>query len=131
MVRARVALNAGRAREAVEWLQPFEGAMAINGPGPVTLLTYGEALLAAGDTPAAIAQFRRLVRHRGLDAQAAEHTLVWVWLARAETRAGNLTAAAEAYETFFKRLPDADADVPLLRAASEELERLRSREGGS
>jgi serine/threonine protein kinase/tetratricopeptide (TPR) repeat protein len=124
MVRARVAMNAGRAREAVDALRPFEDRMMIQGPGPAALLTYGEALLEAGDAVGATAQFRRLVNQRGLEPHYIEHAIVFVWLGRAHTRAGEIAEARAAYERFFERWKDADADVPIFVEAKGEYARL-------
>jgi eukaryotic-like serine/threonine-protein kinase len=125
-LRARLALNAGRAAEAVKVLAPFQGSMLINGPGLLSVMTYGRALLQAGDFAAAISEFTRILDHPGLDPTAIEHPLALVWLGRTHARAGDVAEARKAYEQFLALWKDADPDVPILLEAKAEYAKLAS-----
>ncbi|HUE84820.1 MAG TPA: hypothetical protein VMO26_01970 [Vicinamibacterales bacterium] len=64
--------------------------MVTNGPGLAALLTYGQALLAAGDAAGAAVQFTRILNHRGLEPHLPEHAVALVWLGRAHAQTGNV-----------------------------------------
>ena len=124
-VRAELALNQKRPADAIRMLAPYEESFIINGPGLFTILVYGRALLASGDSQAAITQFTRIVEHPALDATQTEHAVVHVWLGRAHTAAKHSTEARRHYEQFFELWKDADPNVPLLLAAKTEYEKLK------
>jgi eukaryotic-like serine/threonine-protein kinase len=124
--RALVALNAGKPKEGIDVLAPFADFMIIDGPGLSALITYGRALLQAGDVDGAAAQFSRIISHPGLDATQIEHAVVHVWLGRTHAKAGHIDEARKSYERFLALWKDADPDVPLLIQAKAEYARLGS-----
>jgi hypothetical protein len=88
-----------------------------------------KSYLALGAGPQAAVEFQRILDHRGSDPFSAFHAVAPLGLARADAMAGNLAASAEAYERFLTNWRDADADVPVLRDAREELRRVASGRG--
>ena len=73
----------------------------------------------------AIEEFQRILAHRGTDPFSPVHPLALVGLARAFAMAGDISNSVKAYERFFSSWSSADSDVPLLRAARDEYERLK------
>jgi eukaryotic-like serine/threonine-protein kinase len=126
MLQAQLALNAGRAPEAVSRLAPLDGVLLIEGPGLRAIDTYGLALLATGDLDAAIAQFTRIADHPGFEATSPHHAVVFERLGRAQARAGRVADARKAYERFFALWKEADPDVPILVQARAEYAKLGS-----
>jgi tetratricopeptide (TPR) repeat protein len=126
LLQAQLALNDGRAPEAVSRLAPFEGVLLIEGSGLRAIDTYGVALLTTRDLDAAIAQFTRIADHPGLDAASPHHAVVFVRLGRAHAQAGHVADARKAYERFFALWKQADPDVPILVQARAEYAKLGS-----
>ena len=127
MVRAALALGRGEPRAAsaaLETARPYElGRMAALGP----LWLRGVALLRAGDAPSAAAEFGRILEHRGTDPFSIVYAAAPLWRARALAAAGRVDEAKAEYESLFAQWRGADADLPALRAAREEADRLRAR----
>jgi DNA-binding winged helix-turn-helix (wHTH) protein/tetratricopeptide (TPR) repeat protein len=134
-VRARVELNHGRAQHALDLLQaaiPYETGRT----GPmVPVYLRGQAYLAAGNGPAAAAEFQRLLDHPGLVGNDVTAALAHLYLGRARTLeaatlqspAANSTRAQAraAYQDFFALWSDADQDIPIFTAAKAEYSRLK------
>jgi eukaryotic-like serine/threonine-protein kinase len=123
-ILARIALHRGDGLHAIDLLRPFATSDMVEGPGPGTMYTRGQAHLAAGDTTGAVAEFRRLTDNPGFDPLAWEHALARLGLARAYARAGNTTAAQRAYRAVLEIWKDADEEVPAVQQARGEYERL-------
>jgi tetratricopeptide (TPR) repeat protein len=132
-LRALFSLHAGQPSQAIEQLQParsYEFANpAINFKAYFGALypvyVRGEAYLAANKGAEAVAEFQKILDHRGLvlvDPMAARAR---VELGRAWAMAGNRANARAAYEDFLTLWKDADPNVPLLAQARAELARLR------
>jgi hypothetical protein len=134
-IRARVELNHGRAQHALGLLQaaiPYETGRT----GPmIPVYLRGQAYLAAGNGPAAAAEFQRLRDHRGLVGNDVTAALAHLYLGRARTleattlqspAAENTKAQARAaYRDFFALWSDADQDIPIFTAAKAEYSRLK------
>jgi eukaryotic-like serine/threonine-protein kinase len=125
-VLARIMLQRGDGPQAIDLLRPFAGSDMVEGPGPGSIYTRGQAYLAAGDTTRAVAEFRRLTDHPGFDPLAWEHPLARLGLARAYARAGDTTAARRAYREVLEIWKDADEGVPVIERARQEYGRLES-----
>jgi eukaryotic-like serine/threonine-protein kinase len=134
-VRARLELNHGRAQHALDLLQaaiPYETGW--DGP-MVPVYLRGQAYLAAGNGPAAAAEFQRLLDHPGLVGNDVTAALAHLYLARARTleattlqspAADSTKAQARAaYRDFFALWSDADQDIPIFTAAKAEYSRLK------
>jgi tetratricopeptide (TPR) repeat protein len=117
---AQLALNRGRAAEAIAVLEPLKDSFVMEGPGLRALEIYARALVSAGALEAAVAQFNRIRQTPGLDPTSPIHAVVHVHLARVYTRLGRPADARKSYETFFELWKNADPDVAILRHARTE-----------
>jgi tetratricopeptide (TPR) repeat protein len=120
--RAAYALKRGDAAQAVSLLDQVKqfdmGFMA--GTGGVFL--RGEAYLHQKNGPAAVQEFERLTRNRGVDAFATERPLAHLGLARAAMLVGDATRARKEYQDFLALWKDADQDLPIFLTARKEYE---------
>jgi Tfp pilus assembly protein PilF len=87
---------------------------------PEGLLMRGWAYLAAGNAPAAQAEFRTIIDQRYVSAGAPSKPLAHLGLARAFEMEGNHAASRREYEALFQIWKDADADLPPLVQARKE-----------
>jgi len=92
--------------------------------GLVPLYLRGEAYLQQGDAARAIAEFERVLAHRGVDPFATVLPLSQLGLARAHARAGDPAGSRRAYEALFATWAPADGDFRLLGIARAEYGRL-------
>ena len=74
---------------------------------------------------AAVAEFQKILDHRGRVANGALGALAHLQLGRAYAMAADGAKARAAYEDFLALWKDADPDVPLQREAAAEYSRLR------
>jgi eukaryotic-like serine/threonine-protein kinase len=127
-VRAKLALNRGNPSEALEMLQAalpyelgettFSGEHAWNGLYPV--FVRGEAYLAARQSHEAVAEFQKILDHRGIVCNSPIGALAHLQLGRAYAMAGDAVNARAAYNDFLTLWKDADLDVPILKQAKAE-----------
>src|ERR1700722_17122530 len=127
-LRAMIALNRGQPSKALELLQPaapyelgthrssFGGLFGNLYPSYVR----GEAYLAAHRGVEAIAEFQRILDHRGIVVSDPIGALASVQLARAYLTADDRTHAKFAYDDFLKLWQDADPEIPILKVARAE-----------
>jgi hypothetical protein len=85
----------------------------------------GEALVAAHRYPEAIAEFQKILTHRGLVGADPIGALARVQLAGALALSGDQNKAKAAYQDFFTLWKDADPDLPVLRQAKAEYVKLQ------
>ena len=123
-IRAESALSKGDAMRALELLraaEPYElSAVAdqYRGGGPMLpVLVRARAYLLAKDNQAAIAEFQKMLQHRGLMFNNPEGALGRVGLARAYAFSGNGSMARTTYQEFLGLWKDADPDSPILKEA--------------
>jgi serine/threonine protein kinase/tetratricopeptide (TPR) repeat protein len=100
------------------------------GTGPGTaryLVNYirGEAFLGSNQGARAAAEYQKILDHRGVDPWDVTYSLSRLGLGRAYAFEGNTTAAKSAYQDFFAAWKDADPDLPVLKQAKAEYEKLR------
>jgi tetratricopeptide (TPR) repeat protein len=134
-LRAKLALNAGNASEALESLRaaaPYE----LGGAGVPLYPAFvrGEAYLAAHNGTAAAAEFQKIVDHPGIVVNQTIGALAHLGLGRsyavqAESAQGPGAQAACAkaraeYQTFLSLWKDADPNIPVLIAAKSEYAKL-------
>jgi tetratricopeptide (TPR) repeat protein len=121
---AAVLLARGSVDAAVEQLRraaPYEtGTVA----ALVPVYLRGEARLAAGAAVDAASMYRSLLDHRGADPFSPLIPVSQLGLARALARSGRETESRKVYESLLTSWKDADADLPVLRQAREELSHL-------
>ncbi len=114
-IRAALELQNGRAKEAIEELEiagRFKRAAEFY---PQYL--RGLAYLKLGKEKRAVAEFEKILNHRGESPLSAIYPLARLGLARAKN-------SKEEYEKFFEMWQEADKDMPLLVAAKKEFERI-------
>ncbi len=124
-VRALIALNRKAPEQALQALQaatPYELGTT---QGLFPIYVRGLAYLQAKRGPDAVAEFQRIVDHRGIDPPIVEHSLARLGLGRAYVLTGETTKAKSAYQDFFALWKDADPDVSILKEAKAEYAKLR------
>jgi eukaryotic-like serine/threonine-protein kinase len=140
-IRGQLAVNRKDSAAALNLLQAaipgeFGGIpFILNGSCLYPVYVRGEAYLAAGEGKAAAAEFQKILDHSGLVWNCWTGTMARLGVARAnvvefKTAHGADADAARvralrAYQDFLGVWKDADADVPVLKLARGELEKLR------
>jgi serine/threonine protein kinase/tetratricopeptide (TPR) repeat protein len=124
-VRALIELNRKAPDKAIELIKaatPYEmGGNIFPAPVYIRGLAYRQARRGSD----AAAEFQRIIDHRGIAPNAPEHSLAKLGLGRAEVMAGETAKAKAAYQDFFALWKDADPDLPILKEAKAEYERLQ------
>jgi tetratricopeptide (TPR) repeat protein len=133
VLRALSALEDGKPTDSVEWLQialPYE--LAVNGlnfkfylGGLHSAYVRGEAFVAAHRYPEAVAEFQKLLDHRGIVGADPIGALAHLQLGRAFVLSGDKIKAKAAYQDFLTLWKDADPDIPILRQAKVEYAKLQ------
>ena len=118
--------NPARAIQALEISRPYE-----LGGDPITLDTLypvylrGQAYLMQKNGGAAVAEFQKIIDHRGRVANGALGALAHLQLGRAYALSSDPAKARTAYQDFVGLWKDADPNNLLLRKAAVEYSRLR------
>jgi len=84
----------------------------------------GEAYLAAGQGADAVAEFQKILDHRGIVVSDIIGALAHSQIARAYVKIGDTTKAESGYRDFLNLWKDADPDIPILRQAKTEYAQL-------
>ena len=127
-----LALNALQASSAIELGQvPFDISVSCLYPAYVR----GEAYLAAGQGSAAAGEFQKILDHGGIVWNCWTGAMARLGTARANALQARTSQGADAdaarvralaaYKNFLTLWKDADADVPVLKEATAELEKLQ------
>ncbi len=125
-----IANNAGHADESLSLLEaarPYELGL----PPQLQVATLypifvrGQAYLLAHDGNAAAAEFQKILDHRGIVLNFPLGALARLGLARAYAIQGNTANARTAYQDFLTLWKDADPNVPVLKEAKAEYEKLK------
>ena len=123
-IRAAIAIsqkNPARAIEALEVARPYE-----LGGDPITLDTLypvylrGQAYLMERNAGAAVAEFQKILDHRGRVANGVLAALVYLQIGRAYALSSEVEKARNAYQQFLALWKNADSDALLLRQANQE-----------
>ena len=85
----------------------------------------GEAFLEARDGAKAAAEYQKILDHRGIAPISPLYFLAHLGLGRAYALQGDTAKAKLAYQDFFALWKDADPDVPILKQAKVEYEKLK------
>jgi hypothetical protein len=85
----------------------------------------GEAFVAAHQYGEAVAEFQKILDHRGLVGADPIGALAHLQLGRVFALSGDNAKAKSAYSDFLTLWKDADADIPVLQQAKAEYARLR------
>jgi eukaryotic-like serine/threonine-protein kinase len=110
---------------ALEAVRPYELGSGPNGTGFGPNYLRGLAYLKLRDGTKAIAEFQRILDHRGVAVWDPEYALARLNLARAYVLQGDAGKARTAYQDFFAEWKDADPDLPVLKDARVEYEKLK------
>ena len=73
----------------------------------------------------AMAEFQKIIDHRGVVAVSALYPLAHLGVARAAALTDDTATSRKAYEDFFALWKDADPDLPILIEAKKEYQKLR------
>jgi eukaryotic-like serine/threonine-protein kinase len=129
VLRARIALNQGDTKKAIDELQltiPYElGASHGLYGGLYPVYLRGEAYLAAHQEQEAAIEFQKILDHRGVVGSDPIGAVAHLQLGRAYALSGDTARARSAYEDFLRLWKDADRDIPLLKAAHAEYAKLK------
>ncbi len=131
-IEAQIAIDQNNSARAIELLQaasPIELSVSSGGAGINSCMypvyVRGQAYLSAKQGGAAIAEFQKIVDHRGLVQNCPTGALAHLGLARAYVLAGDSAKAHAAYNDFLTLWKDADPDIPILRDAKAEAASLK------
>jgi eukaryotic-like serine/threonine-protein kinase len=128
IAQAQIALQKGQGADAVAALEPARPYELGTGPhGVAYAANYirGQAYLKLKDGSKAAAEFQRILDHRGVSPLDSQYPLARLNLARAYVIEGDKTKARTAYQDFFAVWKDADPDVPVLREAHAEYDKIQ------
>jgi serine/threonine protein kinase/tetratricopeptide (TPR) repeat protein len=114
-----------RAIAQTESAVPYELGAEPRGSGYDPNYVRGEAFLRAHDGEKARAEYQKILDHRGVASTSVLYSLAHLGLGRAYVRQGDTAKAKAAYQDFFAIWKDADPDVPILKTAKEEYEKLK------
>jgi tetratricopeptide (TPR) repeat protein/predicted Ser/Thr protein kinase len=109
----------------LEVAAPYELGSGPGAPGYAINYIRGEAFLRLKDGAKAAAEYQKILDHRGVDPLDVGYALSRLGLGRAYALEGNTTTAKSAYQDFFAAWKDADPDVPVLKLAKMEYEKVR------
>ena len=131
VAEAAVLLAREKSEAAVDVLRPatqYElGSVAALAP----VYLRGEARLRSGAAEQAVAEFRSVARHVGVDPFSPFVPLSALGAARALARNGAYDESRKAYDDLLRMWASADQDLPVLRQAREELSRLSPASGAA
>jgi len=113
------------ALSTLEGLRPYEFGTGPRGAGATAVFLRGEIYLKMHDGAKAAGEFQRILDHRGATGFAPEYPMARLNLARAYAMQGDTPKAKTTYQDFFAAWKDADPDVPILKTARAEYEKLK------
>jgi tetratricopeptide (TPR) repeat protein len=150
VARATIEIQRNNPTQAIKLLEaasPYELGSGPGTAGYLPIYTRAQAYLQAREGAKAAAEYQKILDHRGIDPTNPLYTLARLGLGRAyalqggvgaglvPARAGHpqgaplqpnaLAKARTAYQDFFAFWKDADPDIPILKQAKEEYEKLR------
>ena len=109
----------------LEIVRSHELGTGPRGGGVTPIFLRGLIYLKMRDGAKAAAEFQRILDHRGAAGFAPEYPLARLNLARAYVLQGDNAKARTAYQDFLAAWKDADPDVPILKTAKAEYEKLK------
>ena len=128
LIRAALALHQKQPQRAIEALEPARAFEM--GSGPTAALDFWPLYLRARayyeshDTNNALAEYQKIADHRGISPTSPLYALARLGAARTYALAEDTAKARATYQDFFALWKDADPDVPILKQAKAEYERL-------
>ena len=124
-IRARQDLQHGDGSKAIDELraaEPYEFGYVAFGVPPYL---RGLAYLKMKQGGQAAAEFQKIIDHKGAMGASPYMSLARLGLGRAYALSGDTAKARTAYQDFFAAWKDADADIPILKDAKAEYEKLK------
>jgi tetratricopeptide (TPR) repeat protein len=112
------------ALSTLEIARPHELGTGPRGGGVEPIFLRGQIYLKMRDGAKAAAEFQRILDHLGAAGFSPEYPLARLNLGRAYALQGDTAKARTAYQDFFATWKDADPDVPILKTAKAEYEKL-------
>jgi tetratricopeptide (TPR) repeat protein len=119
-LRSAVAMQEGRLAEALAALEP---ARPYELASFVTLTNRAAIYMKMGEPGKAVEDYKKILANPGAGFGVL-YPMARLGLARAEAAAGDLAASREAYQGFLSEWKNADADLPVLKAAKAELAKI-------
>ena len=113
------------AMATLETVRPHELGIGPRGGGVTPIFLRGLIYLKMRDGAKAAAEFQRILDHQGAAGFAPEYPLARLNLGRAYAMQGDSAKARTAYQDFFAAWKDADPDIPILKTAKAEYEKLK------
>ena len=126
--RATQQLEKNQLSEAISTLEIVRSHELGTGPrggGVTPMFLRGLVYLKMRDGARAAAEFQRILDHRGAAGFAPEYPLARLNLGRAYALQGDNAKARTAYQDFFAAWKNADPDIPILKTAKAEYEKLK------
>jgi eukaryotic-like serine/threonine-protein kinase len=115
--------NPAKAIEILEAARPYE----LGSPSNISMslcmypvYVRGLAYLSANQGTQAVAEFQKILTHRGIIQTEPIGSLAHLGLARAYAMRGDSAKAKAAYQDFLTLWKDADPDIPILKQAKAE-----------
>ena len=128
-IRAAIELRKNKPNKAIEILQvtiPYEiGSQSLGYMYPAYL--RGEAYLKMGQGQQAAKRVPKILDHPGITLNFVTGALARLQLARSLAMSGDRDTAKKSYGDFLNLWKDADASLPVLKAAKPEHKRLNKR----
>jgi eukaryotic-like serine/threonine-protein kinase len=125
MIQAALEINRGNTEQAIQLLQVARRFEMGQGAWAWPAYVRGLAYLRGGAGADAMAEFQKIIDHRGLVATSALYPLAHLGVARAAALTGDTAKSRKAYQDFFALWKDADPDIPILQQAKQEYEKLK------
>ena len=133
-LHAQLALSRTDASKAIEVLQAVQQTGIGVRNAPYVLGSYGalcpvfvrgEAYLAAHQGSEAVAEFQKILDHRGIVLNEPIGALAHLQIGRAYAMQGDTAKAKAAYQDLLTLWKDADPDIPILKQAKAEYAKLQ------
>lgn len=127
-VRAMEQFQKNQFSEVLSTLEPLRSYEFGNGRrsvGVSSVFLRGLTYVKMHEGAKAATEFQRILDHKGAAGWALEYPLSRLNLARAYALQGDNVKARTAYQDFFAAWKDADPDIPVLKTAKQEYEKLK------
>jgi hypothetical protein len=127
-VRALLSLQRNQPAEAIAQTEsaiPYAFGSDPRGSGYFPIYARAESFLRAHDGTKAATEYQKILDHRGVEPTSVLYSLAHLGLGRAYALQGDTAKARTAYQDFFAVWKDSDPDVPVLKTAKAEYEKLK------
>jgi len=125
IAQALVQLQRKQFDKAIQTLQSVFQYERSAAAGFNAMFLRGQAYLGLGDGKAASAEFQKILDHRGLAPLDIRYPMAYLYLGRSAKLEGDLAKSRKAYQDFLAFWKDADPDIPILKEAKAEYEKLK------